>query len=356
GIFFKILNLLMTIFMLSLSKITFMNVLLGIVVFFFTGCQIDETTKKAKAIVDKPPRKTIPYKLLALNAFFNDPRFGSLYYQVTDVLRNLKLNRLRVLIRWDDKAHPSPEMRPNFALLEEILNSLPQDAKVLIVTTGTPTWMSDSSNWLSENPRKTFIELWFKPLIQFLFTRTQVEAIQIWNEPNDMDQVENRIMAFKDSGKYFELLKACSEFLKSSGQQIRILNGATTAINQGGHGALNYNKELVKLGAHHLVDAWAIHFYGMQFERVFKNGGVADVLKRVKKPLWITESGARGINNQLEYGERVWPFLAENFEFLARIYIYTYTEDAPSDQTYGLRNLSTRPYSDLYLHLLERVK
>jgi hypothetical protein len=86
-----------------------------------------------------------------------------------------------------------------------------------------------------------------------------------------------------------------------------------------------------------------------------RGGGVADFLNGLPKPIWITESGAQGVNSQLEYGERVWPFLTDKIPGIERIYQYQFAEATPADVTYGLRNLSgDLPVSDLYVHLRDR--
>lgn len=134
-----------------------------------------------------------------------------------------------------------------------------------------------------------------------------------------------------------------------------LLNAATTAINQNFPETRDYNRAMRDAGAVDLVDVWAVHYYGKQYENVIRSGGVADFLNGLNKPVWITESGAQGVNNQLAYAEEVWPYLQEHIDRLERIYYYQFTEATPPDTTYGLRNLSaSMPVSDLYTYLRDR--
>ena len=66
----------------------------------------------------------------------------------------------------------------------------------------------------------------------------------------------------------------------------------------------------------------------------------------------VTESGRRGFNNQLAYGERTWPFLRKELGNIDRIFQYRFTDPQDSDKTEGLRNLTPgEELSDLYIHL-----
>jgi hypothetical protein len=78
-------------------------------------------------------------------------------------------------------------------------------------------------------------------------------------------------------------------------------------------------------------------------------------MNQINKPIWITESGAQGINSQLAYGQRTWPLLRETVAKIARIYIYQFTESTDAQTTYGLKNLTPGlTVSDLYINLRDR--
>jgi hypothetical protein len=113
---------------------------------------------------------------------------------------------------------------------------------------------------------------------------------------------------------------------------------------------------MVRAGALSFTDAYAFHFYGKSVERVLF-GGVADFLNSIPKPLWITESGAQGVYKQLEYAQRIFPFLRDQVPGIDRIYLYQFTESSPAATTYGLKNLTPGlSVSNLYINLRDRPK
>jgi hypothetical protein len=303
-------------------------------------------------VIEKPPPRPLSKEYLGLNSFFNDDSFGSAAHQAKDIFNNLGLRRLRVLVRWDDHASPVPEVQPNFNFITNVLDALPSTADVLVVTTGVPSWMNDPSNWIDLNPRRTFIEKWFTPLLSKLKQYSKVKSIQIWNEPNDSSLEENKIMKFDVPENYIELVWLAKREVERLGLNVKLLNAATTAINQKSNSPLDYNKKLVSLGLKDYVDIFAVHFYGSQLEQVVRKGGVREFLKDLRMEVWVTESGERGVTKQLDYASRYWPYLIKEIPAIKRIYIYIYADRDPPNRTYGLRNLSKdTPYSDLYFYL-----
>ncbi len=314
-----------------------------------SGCN---NAKEAAEIIDGIQRKPIPRSKLAVNAFFNDSRFGSIQAQMGDVTQNLSLRRIRVLARWDTGSHPSPGSSPSFGLLESILSSAPSNAEILVVATGVPSWMSNSANWINGNPRTTYVERWLKPLLRKVRQYGVVKAVQVWNEPNSGLFPENNVLQVRTSPEnYAELMALSKNAFDSEAGSIQFVMGATTAINQNFPDTLNYNRALRDAGVNSLVDIWAIHYYGQQFENVIQDGGVRDFLQGISKPIWMTESGIQGSDKQLKYGEETWPYLLEKMPNIDRIYIYQYTESTEASSSYGLRNLNG--VSDLYNWLAE---
>ena len=222
--------------------------------------------------------------------------------------------------------------------------------------THIPTWMKNSSNWEGGNPRTTFVNQWVKKVAQHYSTNSKVSAFEIWNEPNMLSDNENTVMGLAtNAAAYVEMLSAAHAAIKSISPSKKVLNAATTAINQNYPDSLNYNKDMIKFGAESSVDAFAVHYYGKQYERVIGGGGIADFLNSVSHPIWVTESGAQGVNNQLAYVEEVWPFLTDQIPGIDRFYYYQFADASPSDVTYGLRNLSHGlELSDLYISLRDR--
>jgi len=321
----------------------------------FVACSKSEV-EEALEIVEGVPRKTIDTSRLGVNAFVNDNRFGSIRSQFLEVRDTLGLRFVRVLFGWDDNVQPTPGSSPNYSFYDSILNRLPDGMDALVILTGVPSWMSDSANWIDGNPRTTFVERWVRPAVERYGGNGKVVGFQIWNEPNMASDPKNDILGLTSSPEnYVEMLAAGFSVIEDVAPARLVLNAATTAISQNFPDTVNYNRGMRDAGAREFVDIWAIHYYGRQFENVVQDGGVRDFLNGLGMTIWVTESGRQGVNEQLPYGEQVWPFIREKIPNIDRIYVYQFAEPTPPGSTFGLRNLSSDfPVSDLYVHLRER--
>ena len=299
------------------------------------------------------PRKTIDVSRLGTNAFTNDSRFGSISAQLTEVRDTLKLKHVRMLFNWDDNVQPSPSAQPNFGFYDALASGIPNGVDAIVVLTDLPSWMTDSGNWTDGNPRTTFVDQWVSKVAKRYASNPRIIGWQIWNEPNTSSNSDNSTMSFVDQpNNYVEMLARAYSVIKDVSPNKRVLNAATTAINQNFPDSVDYNRAMRDAGAVGFVDVWAVHYYGAQFENVVRGDGVADFLNGLSKPIWVTESGAQGVNSQLEYGERAWPFLIDKIPGIERIYQYQFTEASGADVTYGLRNLTAGlEVSDLYIYL-----
>lgn len=304
------------------------------------------------------PRRPIPYALLGVNAFVNDRRFGTIPAQFREASSTLGLRKFRVLFHWNDGVQPTPNAQPNFQFYDQIARSIPRGTEALVILTGTPSWMKNSQNWIDNNPRKTFNELWVKKVVNRYKGQRRISAFQIWNEPNNPGFSENNTLQVLTSPEnYVELLALGHSTVKSIAPTKLVINGATTAIAQNFPSTLNYNKDMVSAGALNFTDAYAIHYYGKNVDRFLLPGGVSDFLHGIPKSIWVTESGAQGINKQAEYAERIFPFLKQRVPAISRIYIYQFTEATQAATTYGLKNLTPGlSISDLYIKLRDRPK
>lgn len=308
-------------------------------------------------VIEEPSRKTIDTTRLGVNAFFNDARFGSISDQAQEVRNTLGLRYVRVLFAWNDQVQPSPDAAINFSFYDAILAAIPSDTQVLVVLTDVPSWMSNQAHWIGGNPRITVAERWIRRAIARYRENGKIVGWQIWNEPNNPSFAENTTIGVVDNPEnYVELLAASQSIAKDLTPNKLVLNAATTAINQNFPDTLRYNRAMRDAGARELVDVWAMHYYGRQFENVVRSGGVEDFIDGLNLPVWVTESGAQGVNSQLAYGEQVWPYLIEKMPSIERIFIYQFTDATPADVTYGLRNLTPGlTVSDLYVHLRDRA-
>jgi len=310
---------------------------------------------EALDVVGEPNRKTIDVSRLGANAFVNDGRFGSINAQFRELRDRLGIRHVRVLFAWTDGVQPTPSSSLNFSFYDDILDGLPSDMDALIILTDLPSWMTNPANWVGGNPRRTFVDKWVKPAAERYSRYARVTGFQIWNEPNDTANPDNNTLDVTTSPEnYVELLSRAENVIRNAGRKL-VVSAATTAINQNYPESLNYNRGMRDAGALEVLDIWGMHYYGKQFENVKRDGGVADFFGGITKPVWVTESGAQGVNSQLAYGEQVWPFLRDEIPQIERIYQYQFTEATPSDVSYGMRTLDGDfPVSDLYIHLNER--
>ncbi len=304
------------------------------------------------------PRKQLPFSILGVNAFANDQRFGSIRSQFREVRGTLGIKDIRVLFAWNDQIQPTPNSSPFWGFYDEIARSLPPDVRVLVVLTGVPSWMQDPRNWRDNNPRKTFVEQWVIPVISRYRSNISITTFQIWNEPNNPSFSENNTLEVLTSPDNFvELQSLAYQAGKRIASRKRIINGATTALAQNFPNTLDYNKALINKGLLQATDAFAIHYYGKNIDKVVLPNGVRSFLRSINYPIWVTEIGRQGTTSQLEYTQRLIPFLLTTAPRIQKVFIYQFTEATPAQSTYGLRNLTPgRLLSDLYIHLRNRKK
>lgn len=322
--------------------------LLSVVI--FSACNASDV-KDAIDVADGVPRKTIDTDILGVNAFANDGRFGSPATQYQEVRSTIRLGFVRILVNWDAGAQPSPNTPANLAFYDTLMAALPSGVDAVLVMTGVPSWLASSG----KDPRATYIQDWVTPVVTRYGNHPRVIGFQVWNEPNQNNSA-NGVMGFTANAPlYVATLKDASAVIRATAPSKLIVTAATTSINQNYPASLNYNRDMRNAGAQSYADIWGVNYYGKQYENVIRPGGVADFANGLSLPIWVTESGAQGVNNQLAYGEEVWPFLQEKIHNLQRIYVYQFTESTPPATTYGLKNLSpTLPVSDLYVWLRDR--
>jgi Cellulase (glycosyl hydrolase family 5) len=344
--------------MCAVRRFSLFYILLFLIVSLSTvlvGCNSDELKDTLDA-ADGVPRKSIDKGILGMNAFGADSRFGSPSAQFGEVQSVLGINRLRLLFNWNDGVQLTPRGRLSLGFYDQLIQSLPQGSRALIVLADLPSWMGNSANWRNGNPRTTFVEEFVAPIVARYASDSRVEGFQIWNEPNMEANPDNLVLGLVDSPtNYVDLLSQAYRTAKATAPSTVIVNAATTAINQNFPRSLDYNRGVRDGGGSSFTDVWAIHYYGAQYENVTRPRGVASFLGGLGKRIWITESGNQGVSKQLEYGERTWPFLREKIPSIERVYVYQFAEATPSASSYGLRTLDpAAPISDLYVSLRGR--
>ncbi len=328
-----------------------MRIVLVVLLTLLMSCssETDELLDLADLALDQPQRQPIDTARLGVNAFFNIPELGSTVSQFIEVRDTLGLGSVRVLFAWTTPAQPSPGSAIDYGFLDEIIASIPPGVDVLITIAHTPDWMTDSANWINGDAIGTWVERWLRPTVARYAGNPSVVGWQIFNEPDHLLVPSDVSLGLTDPARYVELLTRSAEVVRSLDPGKLVVLAATRSIQQDGGNNLDYNKNMREFGAEELVDIWAIHYYGEQFERVVQRGGVAEFLNGLSKPIWITESGEMGLDNQLQFAETVWPFLRSEIGGIDRIYYYRFGDRDSPETTFALRN--TSGVSNLYIRL-----
>lgn len=326
-----------------------------LVIFIITSsaaCSSDDVKDLVDLAVDDPDREQIDVSRMGVNNFFVNREFGSTSAQYSEIKNTLGLRFVRVLFAWTDGVQPTPGSAPNYGFYDQILSSVPSGVDVVVVLAHTPGWITDPANWVDGNPRTTWVNRWLKPTVTRYKDHGSIIGWEVWNEPDNTVVASDAALSLEDPVAYMEMLRLGSQTIRNISSRFLVLNAATRSIQQNFPGTLNYNKDLRDLGAKDFVDIWNIHYYGEQYEKVVQDGGVEDFLDGLGMPIWITESGAQGPNNQLAYVETAWPFLRDKISAIDRIYYYEFGNTVPIEQNYGLKTTNPDfPVSDLYIYL-----
>jgi len=320
----------------------------------FSGCSdVSDAIDALELEIDPPDRRPIDRSRLGVNAFFlNQGNFGTTAQQFAEIRDTLGINFVRVLFAWTTDVQPSPAANPNYGFYDEVINSIPAGMDVLIILAHTPNWMVDPANWMNGDPRQTWIERWVRPTVQRYAGNGRIIGYEVWNEPDMLFFNSDSVLGLAEPNNYVTLLSDAFTVIRSEDPTKLVVMTATTSIQQDFSNTLDYNKALRDAGAENFTDIWNVHWYGKQYERLIQGGGVADFLNSLTKPIWITESGEQGANNQLSYVEEVWPFLRDNIPGIDRIYYYRFADVGVSATNFGLRTDDpAAPVSDLYISL-----
>lgn len=298
----------------------------------------------------------IDWDEVGINAFVNEPEFGTPAQQFSEVQTDLGLSFVRVLFDWNDAIQSAPGATIDFSFYDDIINSLPDGVDALVILTGIPSWMEDSSNWINNNPRLTFVSYWVSSVIERYGSNNKIVAWEVWNEPNMTTNNDNVVLQLDSSPEnYVEMLQAAYSLIREKTPDKLIVGAATTSINEDYPHPLHYNRGMKAAGAEQYMDKWGLHYYGKELIHFLNPEGGAEFLNTLTIPIWMTESGQKGSTEQLQYVQEIWPIIIDSVKNLERIYIYQFTEDTPADSTYGLRTMNpTSTYSNLYNFLKDR--
>ncbi|MCC6933253.1 MAG: cellulase family glycosylhydrolase [Deltaproteobacteria bacterium] len=320
---------------------------------FFTlfGCSSSDLERLTASFSDPDP-KSINKAQTGVNNFFVYNEFGSMDAQYADIKNTLGLKYVRVLFAWTDDVQRNPNDQAFVGFYDEIVSKVPAGVDILIVVAHTPSWMTNSANWISGNPRRTFVDRWLKPLLKRYAGNPRIVGWEIWNEPDLTVVPSDSALGLEQAENYYELLQMGASAVRTYDPGKKVVIAATESINQKYPNNLNYNKRLDQLGATAITDVWNIHYYSKNYDTVVVSGGISDFLNGLGLPIWITESGRKEPVGQLDYVQRAWPFLQQEVSSIERFYYYEYASPSPLAENFGLRTTdAANPISDLYVWL-----
>src|SRR5262249_11399576 len=152
---------------------------------------------------DQPGREDIDRSKLGVNNFFlNSEQFGSIPDQYSDITQTLKIRFVRILIAWTDGVQGSPGVSLNLGFADAILDNIPAGTDVLVVLSHTPNWMSDSSNWIDGDPRKTFVEKFVRPVVSRYAGHRGIVGWEVFNEPDLLTVPSDSSLGLDDPDNY----------------------------------------------------------------------------------------------------------------------------------------------------------
>jgi len=303
------------------------------------------------SLVDILPLGRLSHRTLGLNAFANERVFGSIRSQYREAVNVLKIPRVRILFSWNDQIQANSDAPPFWGFYDEIIRSLPRGSRAIIVVTGLPSWARNKGDPLYR--QSLFLNDWFRKVLSRYGRISSIEGFQLWNEPNDKNNLDNEFLGFSDNPEQFVRFTQSGRLIQENFNiRTKLISAAPTSIIQNFPQTANYFKSMLDSGLQDTVDIISLHFYGESIERLLATNIITAQILRLTKPLWITESGIKGADNQEQYARRLWPYLFSIFPSLKRIYIYQFTDSLPSDQTFGIRSGSDgKTYSGLYYYL-----
>lgn len=118
----------------------------------------------------------------------------------------------------------------------------------------------------------------------------KVVAWQIGNEP------DNPSFSGWAAKEYYNWLVSTKNSILSNGGfgSKKIVAASSRSITQNYPNTIKWNRNLVNLGLLDLVDVFAFHLYGSDFDPLSDVRKLFEKIRSLNKEIWITETGAKG--------------------------------------------------------------
>lgn len=291
-----------------------------------------------KVSIWKPSASDIDKSRFGLNAFFNQPSLGPIDYQAEDI-ESMGLKYVRLLFHWNNDTQSSEDSPINFSFYDDIVDALPKHFRAVVVIGGCPSWAS-----LKRDPNKAFIN-YAKAVAERYKDRDVIWGYQIGNETNQ-NTGENYAYGFDEPSIYVDTLKTAYIELKKIKPSLVITNAATTSIIQGWRHTIEYNEDLIAAGVLDWVDQFSFHYYGDSFLNFYRPGGAYRLLKKVSKPMLITEIGTNKTHKHLSCILEKLPYLCKKLPSITIAFWYQY-DGGGTTEDFGLLPHKTSLYKYL---------
>lgn len=318
----------------------------------FSPVEVESQTPERQplSLLDLLPEGQLNRRSLGINAFANERQFGTVANQLRETRRSLSISRLRVLFAWNDQVQSSANAPVFWGFYDEIARSIPRRSRAIVVVTGLPQWVRNQGG---QNAEAMFLNDWFAKVSARYGTSRRIEGFQLWNEPNDSNNPDNVVLDFAGNPQNFvDFTAQGNSIIDRTAPNQKLVSAAPTSLMQNFPETAHYMQKMLDAGLEQHVDIVAAHMYGESLETILFSDDITKPLRSLTRPLWITESGAKGNQNQEEYARRLWPYLFEQFPALRRIYIYQFTDGTAPQDSFGLKSGSDgRTVSDLYRYL-----
>jgi hypothetical protein len=297
-------------------------------------------------LIFKPKKRELDRTRLGVNCFYNVPEIGTMEEQSKDI-KDMGINHIRMLALFDDNAQPSKIADVKLPLIKDALNSLQKGQKAFLVMTGAPSWIVDESDKI-----RYFVR--FCKLVMREFANDdRVIGFQIGNEPEHTGFNENVQYGFSNPENYMKALVEVSKISREINPDKIIISAATTSIVQNWRDTLEYNEKLLKMNIEKYIDVYAIHYYGdRDFINLVRPNGALRFLKKIKRPIWVTEIGEHKFNEHTEYAKRVIPYLLKKVPNIQLFCWYQY-DGSGTTESFGLKN-ANNALSRLYAYLINQ--
>ena len=298
-----------------------------------------------KYLYDKGPSIPFDRSIIGINNTFTDSGFGEPKEQF-DIINDLRIKHIRVIFPW---LQPTEKKKIDFSFYDKIINSCPDDTKLLIVIAHSPEWFVHVHEDL-EHAQDHWFEGWFKPVVDRYKPSKKIIGYEIFNEPDAILMSSDSLLGLNVPENYMRLLRKCSAYITDVDSSKKIVMSATATLRDNS-AHLEYNKELIRLGIQDLVDVYSIHCYDGEYVSWLKTNGIVDFLNSIKLPIWITETGTHGLENQTFLNfSKTYKFFKRFVPGVKMFYIYTLVDHTSKE--FGILDHLGNTNSDLYYTLV----